>query len=132
MSDKKTQPTILDSGFDPNNKIPENTDIVHSNSDLRGDIGSGMLFIGDPCYLAGDLSKKGSEAVYDPYRPFEDFEVLVDMVEGKDSMMNYSGSDQVGRGVFVNLSAPSGRYNVKKKIDKESGKVTEITITIKD
>lgn len=101
--------------------------------ELKGFIQSGMLFIGDPGYMAGDMSAPGSEEVQVPNNPFHNFEIFSDNFGDKDINLhfrNYDDPQDYGRGVLVASELPiNAKYLVKKK-RKEDGTI-EIKITIK-
>lgn len=104
---------------------------------LQGFTPSGTLFIGDPIYMGADLSKPGAEedAATDSTNPFKNFPSFVSSLEGKDQNLLLPDSyrdDPVGRGCVVQLQRQGGKFQVKKKVCKETGKLKSITIVLED
>lgn len=104
---------------------------------LQGFTPSGTLFIGDPIYMGADLSKPGAEedAAADVTNPFKNFPSFVETLAGQDQNLLLPDSyrdDPVGRGCVVQLQRQGGKFQVKKKVCKETGKLKSITIIVED
>lgn len=99
---------------------------------LTGFIQSGMLFIGDPSYMAGDLSQPGSNELKMPHNPFYNFNSFSDSFADKDSNLNFKDSKDVhdfGRGIVLATDLPlNGRYTIKKRKNKDGNLEIKITI----
>ena len=130
MSDKKEQLEQFERGFASEKIIPPN-ESLRADSSLEGYIGSGLIFIGDPGYMAGDLSEKGSEAILDPYNPFRDFENFLDQLGETDKNMLFPDSDQKGRGVVLHTNRITGKFSIQKEYD-ESGRLRRVIMDFKD
>ena len=89
--------------------------------ELHGFLQSGYLFIGDPSFMRGDLAQEDVIAE-DPSNPFKDWDNVSDLL-GDESNIDMPGSvngDLPGRGVAIQTHKISGRYVVKKSIDKKT------------
>lgn len=98
---------------------------------LKGVMQSGILFIGDPTYMQGDLSKPGSEALECPENPFYNWGRFTNSLNYKDTSLPFPGAieeDSTGRGVVLYTNIQEGQYEIKKKICKETGKLLQVTI----
>lgn len=130
MTDKEAKLKQFRDGFDETKIIPANESLKET-SVLEGYIGSGLIFIGDPGHLSGDLADKGSIAIYDPYNPFRDFDDFLDKLGDRDANLMFPDSDQHGRGVILRVNRLSGKFKVEKELDA-SGKVSKISIIVSD
>ena len=99
---------------------------------LKGNIHSGVLFIGDIGYMAGDLSQV-IEITPDPLNPFKDPDTFLAKYP-TDSNLELPGTVQglTGPGTIIHTNMFNGSYMVKKKVDKVTGKIKSITVTFKD
>ncbi len=99
---------------------------------LKGFIQSGIIFIGDPVYMSGDLSQPGSETLVDPANPFKNWGAFTHSYGDADANMPFPGAsepDANGRGIVVQTGMQSGQYELTKKYDKE-GKLSQLVIRI--
>lgn len=98
-------------------KLPPTTDPKN-----QGYLASGMIFVGDPTYLSGQGSN-----------PFEKFDEFVDQ-KGADDFYNLGWDvSNIGRGIILDTPGYlSGKYIIKRKINKLTGKIEKITITFKE
>lgn len=106
---------------------------------LSGKLTSGTLFIGDPTFMTypkdirlNEQFKEYNAVEPDEYNPFKRSEDHIDevLVKGDKELeiLPFVG----GRGVLLATEGLiEGKFEVKKKIDKVSGKITKITIEIK-
>lgn len=102
---------------------------------LKGYLCSGILFIGDPGYLAGDLNNpavlqdRGRESRKD--NPFYDYEHFSHGLQNQDKSLCFNGGFETneGMGVALQLSSPTGKYVVTKELD-EQGRVINISIAL--
>lgn len=95
---------------------------------LKGYIQSGTLFIGDPSYMAGNMSQPGSEALESPENPFYNWDKFTHSLDSKDAVLPFTGSDTAsGRGVVVQLNQIGGKYEIEKVLD-DSGKLVELKV----
>lgn len=108
-----------------------------SKPDLKGNIHSGIIFIGDCQFFAGspvlELDPTSGQAVdvtpKDPLNPFNTIDRTFEMVG--DSEANVEFIPYVpGRGVLLNTHLQSGTFIVKKKV--KNGKLVGYTIDIKE
>jgi hypothetical protein len=101
---------------------------------LEGFIQSGMLFIGDPQYMAANPQDfEGGIVPEDSTNPFKNFDTFHEKVGGLDTNLLLPDSyrdNPIGRGCVVQLQQLGGRYEIKKKVDKVTGKVKAITIKL--
>jgi hypothetical protein len=101
---------------------------------LEGFIQSGMLFIGDPQYMAANPQDfEGGVIPEDGTNPFKDFNTFSEKNYGQDVNLHLPDSyrdNPIGRGCVVQLQQLSGKYQIKKRIDKKTGKVKAITIKL--
>lgn len=102
--------------------------------ELEGFIQSGMLFIGDPQYMAANPQDFNAGLIpEDGTNPFKDFNQFTEKNAGLDENLLIPDSyrdNPIGRGCIVQLQQLGGKYTVKKKVDKATGKVTAITIKL--
>jgi hypothetical protein len=102
---------------------------------LKGYICSGLLFIGDPGYLAGDLNDpavladRGRTTRKD--NPFYDYEYFTHSLDNQDKSLSFNGGFETneGMGVALQLSSQTGKYVVTKELDEE-GRVINIHIAL--
>lgn len=98
---------------------------------LKGFLQSGILFIGDPVYMSGDLSQPGSEALESPENPFLNWGKFTDSLGEQDLSLPFPGaiddSTSSGRGIAVQTNRLSGRFELSKKFD-ESGKLVQLVV----
>lgn len=101
---------------------------------LEGIIQSGVLFIGDPIYMgANPQDFPGGVIPEDSCNPFHDYSEYLAKNGGVDENLLLPDSYRdhpIGRGCAVQLQQVSGRYVIKKKVDKVTGKVKSITIKL--
>lgn len=102
--------------------------------ELEGYIQSGMLFIGDPIYMGANPQDFPDGVIpTDSTNPFKDFGEFTEQNAGLDQNLHLPDSyrdDPIGRGCVVQLQQLNGKYQIKKKIDKVTGKVKSITIKL--
>lgn len=98
---------------------------------LKGFLQSGILFIGDPSYMAGDLSQPGSELLESRDNPFLNWGKFTDSLGDQDISLPFPGaiddSTSSGRGIAVQTNRLSGRFELSKKFDA-SGKLLQIVV----
>lgn len=103
---------------------------------LEGYIQSGMLFIGDPIYMGANPQFFEFGVIpEDSTNPFKDFNQFTEKNGGLDQNLELPDSyrdNPIGRGCVVQTQLLSGTYEIKKKIDKATGKVKSITIKLKE
>jgi len=94
---------------------------------LTGFIQSGIIFIGDPVYMSGDIR----DTEIDLYNPFKNWDVFTQALDGKDATMAFPGSSEgdSGRGVAVQTGLINGKYEITKEFD-EAGALSQILIKI--
>jgi hypothetical protein len=98
---------------------------------LHGFIQSGMIFIGDPAYMAGDLSQPGSETIVDLTNPFYNWPQFTKDNGRTDVNLTFPGAisdDSEGRGVVAQTNIAGGSYVVEKDFCPETGKLKQIRI----
>lgn len=96
---------------------------------LKGFIQSGMLFIGDPGYMAGDMSQPGAEELSFPHNPFYNFNDFTDRFADQDTNLGFNHPHNEGKGVVLANHIPlNGKYEVKKTVKKDG--TIEIKIII--
>jgi hypothetical protein len=90
----------------------------------QGYIASGSLFIGDPTYLSGK---------FEGANPFADMDQFLEQ-KGTEDFYNLGWDvSNIGRGIILDTPGYlSGKYIVKRKINKLTGKIEKISITFKD
>lgn len=102
--------------------------------ELEGIVQSGMLFIGDPIYMgANPQTFEGGLIPEDGTNPFKDFGAFTEKNGGYDENLLLPDSyrdNPIGRGCVVQLQQLGGKFQIKKKIDKVTGKVLSITIKL--
>lgn len=101
---------------------------------LKGFIQSGIIFIGDPSYMAGDLSQPGSEDIVDPINPFKNWGVFTEGLKGEDVNMGFPGAiedNSIGRGIVIQTGLLNGQYEIVKEYDS-AGKLSQIVIKIRE
>ncbi len=105
--------------------------------DLRGNIHSGIIFIGDCQFFAGspvlELDPTTGQAIdvtpKDPLNPFNTIDRTFEMVG--DSEANVELVPYIpGRGVLLNTHLQGGTFVVKKKV--KNGKLIGYSIDIKE
>lgn len=98
---------------------------------LKGFLQSGILFIGDPVYMSGDLSQPGSEAIESPENPFLNWGKFTDSLGSEDASLPFPGaiddSTSAGRGIAVQTNRLSGRFEIEKTFD-ENGKLSQLLV----
>lgn len=114
--------------------IPKKTKGRKKKQQLEGFIQSGILFIGDPQYMAANPQDFEAGLIpADGTNPFKDFNSFSEKNGGKDENLLLPDSyrdNPIGRGCVVQLQQLGGKYQIKKKIDKKTGKVVSITIKL--
>jgi hypothetical protein len=101
----------------------------------EGIIQSGVLFIGDPIYMSGDMNQPGAEedAAKDKTNPFKNFGEFLPKLDGKEfhnlELPDSYRDNPIGRGCAVQLQQHGGKFQIKKKYDK-AGKLKAITIKL--
>ena len=99
---------------------------------LKGFIQSGTLFVGDPSYMAGDMSHPGAELKEVAENPFYNWDKFSYQMENRDYVLPFTGSTDVdGRGVVVQLNQINGVYEIEK-IEDSQGKLVELRIKLND
>lgn len=102
---------------------------------LKGFIQSGVLFIGDAGYMAGNPQDYPEGIVpVDLTNPFKDFDTYLAQNQA-DHNLELPGSfngDLMGRGVAVHTNILSGQYTITKKLCKETGKLLEIKVKFRE
>lgn len=101
-------------------------------NEKKGFISSGLLYIGDPSYLAGDLSQPGSEQLIDPYNPFRNWERFTSTLPA-DQDLNLTFNENpanYGRGIVLHTGILSGSYTIEKILD-DVGNLIEVRIKVK-
>lgn len=100
-------------------------------SPLKGFLQSGIIFIGDPVYMSGDLSQPGSEALESPENPFLNWGKFTDSLGSEDASLPFPGaiddSTSAGRGIAVQTHRLSGRFEIEKTFD-ENGKLSQLLV----
>lgn len=104
--------------------------------DLKGNIQSGVIFIGDCQFFAGsqvlELDPTTGQTVdvtpKDPLNPFNTIDRTFDMVGDAEANVEL-GPYIPGRGVLLNTHLQGGSFSVKKKM--KEGKLVGFTVTIK-
>lgn len=98
---------------------------------LKGFISSGILFIGDPSYMAGELSQPGSELLESRENPFLNWDKFTSSLKDEDQSLPFPGAiddnTSHGRGVAVQTNRLSGRFEVEKQFD-EKGRLSQIVV----
>lgn len=98
---------------------------------LKGFLQSGILFIGDPVYMSGDLSQPGSELLESRENPFLNWGRFTDGLGDKDVSLPFPGAIEegsTGRGIAVQTNHLSGRFEIKKKLCPKTGKLLQIVV----
>lgn len=93
---------------------------------LKGFVQSGIIFVGDPVYMAGDIREGADNSLCNP---FQDWDSFTHTLEGKDANLPFPGAfnDAYGRGVAVQTNRLGGKYEIVKELD-ELGRVKELRI----
>lgn len=117
--------------------MAKRTKKVKVDKTLRGNLPSGSIFIGDPLYFAGDMSQPGAEedAAKDSTNPFKNWNNFnaFDNAQEVNLPVPFSIFEgTVGRGCVIQTPYVEGKFQLKKKLCKETGKVLEIRIIFKD
>ena len=97
----------------------------------KGFLQSGIIFIGDPGYMAGDMSQPGAHEIEDLTNPFRNWEKFVEDFPDDGKNLMFPASLDEGRGVALQTNRLSGQYEVFKEYGKD-GKIKEIRIIFKD
>lgn len=105
--------------------------------DLKGNIHSGVLFIGDCQFFAQspvlelDVTTGQTKDVtpVDPLNPFNTLDRTFDLVGDGETNVEL-GPYLPGRGVLINTHMQGGAFIVKKKI--KDGKLIGFTVTIRE
>lgn len=98
---------------------------------LKGFLQSGILYIGDPSYMAGDMSQPDSEKIIDLTNPFRNWDSFTDSINDEDAVLPFPGTVDSGRGIAIQTHRLSGQYEVSR-IEDADGKLLELKITFKD
>lgn len=101
---------------------------------LKGFIQSGVIFIGDAGYMAGDNSQSAEPIQPDPLNPFKDMDRYLGQNQ-QDHNLELPGSfngDLPGRGVAIHTNMFGGSYTVTKRICKTTGKLLEVKVKFKE
>lgn len=97
---------------------------------LIGNIATGTIFIGDIGFMGANSQDYPEGIPADPANPFKDTDSFLASFPS-DSNLELPGSfngDLPGRGVIVHSNMLNGKYTVKKKLDKATGKLLEIKV----
>lgn len=98
---------------------------------LNGFLQSGILFIGDPVYMSGNLSAPGSEALESLENPFLNWGKFTDSLNDQDASLPFPGAinpeTSSGRGIAVQTNHLSGKFTITKKYDK-GGKLLQLVV----
>lgn len=109
----------------------ESKAVTFEEKKLKGFLQSGILFIGDPVYMSGDLSQPGSEAIESPENPFLNWGKFTDSLGSEDASLPFPGaiddSTSAGRGIAVQTHRLSGRFEIEKTFD-ENGKLSQLLV----
>jgi hypothetical protein len=97
---------------------------------LKGFLQSGVLFIGDPCFMAGDMSVPGSHEIVDPLNPFFNWDRFTDSLPEDGMNLQFPNSTDDGRGVAVQTHKLSAQYEIIQELD-DNGNLLEIRIRFK-
>jgi hypothetical protein len=97
---------------------------------LKGFLQSGILFIGDPCFMAGDMSPPGAHEIVDPTNPFFNWDRFTETMEEDGVNLPFPNSSNEGRGVAVQTHKLSAQYEIIQEID-QLGNLKEIRIIFK-
>jgi hypothetical protein len=98
---------------------------------LKGSIQSGIIFVGDPAYMAGDTREGADNSLCNP---FVNWDMFTAGLEGKDVNMTFPGSlndNTTGRGCVIQTGRLSGQYEIEKQLN-ENGELSQIIIRFKD
>lgn len=106
-------------------------------NELKGNIASGVIFIGDAQFFAGspqlelDLStgKTIDVTPTDPLNPFNTVDRVFDLVGDTEANVEIAPFIP-GRGVLLNTHLQGGNFTIKKKI--KDGKLVAFTVSIKE
>lgn len=100
---------------------------------LKGFLQSGIIFVGDPAYMAGD-SRPEVKLPEKELNPFVDWDEFTASIGAEDANMTFPGSynnSSIGRGCIVQTGRLSGQYEVVKEYD-EQGKLSQVRIVFSD
>jgi hypothetical protein len=97
---------------------------------LKGFLQSGILYIGDPCFMAGDMSVPGSHEIIDPLNPFFNWDRFTESLPEEGANLTFPNSLDEGRGVAVQTHKHSAQYEITQEFDI-LGNLKEIKITFK-
>jgi hypothetical protein len=98
---------------------------------LKGFLQSGILFIGDPCFMAGDMSQPGSHEIVNLTNPFRNWDTFVEDFPDEGKNLEFPGSQDTGRGVAIQTHKLSGQYEIINEYN-DLGQLKEIRIVLKD
>jgi hypothetical protein len=98
---------------------------------LKGSLTSGILFIGDPAYMAADMSPPGAHEIVDPSNPFRNWDSFVADFPEEGKALEFPGSSETGRGVAIQTHRITGQYELEHVFD-ETGKLKQIIVHLKD
>lgn len=95
---------------------------------LKGQIISGSIFIGDASFF-GDDSQKYADGIIpdDTANPFKDWNKFSSLHED-DSVLDLPFFGPPGRGIVIQTHMQSGTYSVDKEVD-EQGKLLSVKVT---
>lgn len=97
---------------------------------LKGFLQSGILFIGDPCFMSGDMSQPGAHEIVDLTNPFRNWDNFTEDFPDDGKNLTFPGSADEGRGVAVQTHKLSSQYEIIKEFD-DLGNLREIRIVFK-
>lgn len=118
-------------GFKEAKKMKKKTRKSKKKQPLKGFLQSGILFIGDPSYMAGDLSQPGSEVIESRENPFLNWGKFTDSLGSEDMSLPFPDAIEegsTGRGIAVQTNYLSGRFEIKKKLCPKTGKLLQIVV----
>lgn len=99
--------------------------------ELKGNIHTGVIFIGDAGYMADNPQNHEAGIIPDdPTNPFRDIDKYLGQHQS-DHNLELPGSfngDLLGRGVAIHTNMFNGNYTVTKKICKQTGKLLELKV----
>jgi hypothetical protein len=102
--------------------------------ELKGFIQTGTIFIGDVGYMADSNHRSAEPIEPDPLNPFKDLDQYLEANQA-DHNLELPGSfngDLPGRGVVIHTHMLNGKYTVKKKLCKVTGKILEVKVRFHD
>jgi hypothetical protein len=103
---------------------------MNNDEKLKGFLQSGIIFIGDPVYMAGDSREGADNSLCNPFQNWDGF--IANYGSG-DANLPFPGAfnDAYGRGIAVQTNRLSGKYELVKELD-EHGRVREIRIVFSE